>query len=100
MKRSIWFTGTTFSFKKLRSGYNCPGSCSLSHTSTKNISIILLRKEDGIIKRAAHKNVCSPKNQLRCQISLLYSLIVLSDEKKPALAMFVSIIFFHLFLSS
>lgn len=29
------------------------------------------------------------------QISLLYSAIVLSDEKYPAFAMFTSIIFFH-----
>jgi len=34
--------------------------------------------------------------QFKCQMSLLYSSIVLSDEKYPALAMLVSIIFFHL----
>ena len=34
------------------------------------------------------------------QISLLYSAIVRSDEKKPALLMFTSIFFAHAFLSS
>ena len=38
-------------------------------------------------------------SQLSFQISLLYSLIVLSEEKKPAFAMFISIIFFHFSLS-
>ena len=39
---------------------------------------------------------CVVLYQFRCQMSLLYSSIVLSDEKYPALAMLVSIIFFHL----
>ena len=34
------------------------------------------------------------------QISLLYSAMVLSEEKKPALAMFTNIIFFHFCRSS
>lgn len=36
----------------------------------------------------------------RCQMSLLYSAIVLSEEKNPALAMFTSIFFSHAFSSS
>ena len=38
-------------------------------------------------------------NQSNFQISLLYSLMVLSEEKKPALAILTSIIFFHFSLS-
>ena len=37
---------------------------------------------------------------VRCQISLLYCSIVLSEEKNPAFAMLTSIFFAHVFLSA
>ena len=44
--------------------------------------------------------MCIRDRSYRCQMSLLYSAIVLSEEKNPALAMFTSIFFSHAFSSS
>lgn len=45
-------------------------------------------------------NGCHTHPYFNFQISLLYSAIVLSEEKNPAFAMFTNIIFLHFFWSS
>ena len=51
--------------------------------------------------RSPNSNAKNPKElSYKFQISLLYSSIVRSDEKKPAIAMFTIIFFAHAVLSS
>ena len=67
----------------------------LSHVSMTR-SFLDIKKSHTVKSRVAALEHFYINTYFNFQISLLYSAIVLSDEKNPAFAIFTSIIFFHL----